>query len=181
MMEVLNVVNTGYPTVGSMTMPSNFKYQDALRRGRPIHEKWDEFWMKHPPMPASRWAKIFSPFDALAGFDEAIKSKEELYVQRIELDEDERTNLNRTISVLHDLTWNSRMAKANHVVVSVTFFIPCADRHNSAFYLGKGKYETVTGVVLCVEDNALLLRTNSGKHSVPFDDIRDIQLIQPAE
>ena len=80
-----------------------------------------------------------------------------------------------------DLTWNSRMAKANHVVVSVTFFIPCADRHNSAFYLGKGKYETVTGVVLCVEDNALLLRTNSGKHSVPFDDIRDIQLIQPAE
>ena len=69
MMEVFKVVNTVYPTVGSMAMPVNFKYEDALRKGRPIHEKWDEFWMKHPPMPASRWAKIFSPFDALAGFD----------------------------------------------------------------------------------------------------------------
>ena len=180
MMEVLNVVNTGYPTVGSMAMPSSFKYQDALRRGRPIHEKWDDFWMKHPPMPASRWAKIFSPFDALAGFDEAIKSKEELYVQRVELDEDERINLNRTISVLHDLTWTSRMARANHVVVSVTFFVPCADRNNSAFYLGKGQYEIVTGVVLCVEENALLLRTNAGKRSISFDDIREIQMIRKA-
>ena len=136
--------------------------------------------MKHPPMPASRWAKIFSPFDALAGFDEAIKSKEELYVQRVELDEDERINLNRTISVLHDLTWTSRMARANHVVVSVTFFVPCADRNNSAFYLGKGQYEIVTGVVLCVEENALLLRTNARKRSISFDDIREIQMIRKA-
>ena len=178
MMEVFKVVNTVYPTVGSMAMPVNFKYEDALRKGRPIHEKWDEFWMKHPPMPASRWAKIFSPFDALAGFDEAIKSKEELYVQRIELDEEERAKLNRTISVLHDLTWNSRMARVNRVVVSVTFFVPCADRNNSAFCLGKGKYETVTGVVLCVEENALLLRTNAGKRSISFDDIREIQMIR---
>ena len=176
MMEVSEVVNTVYPTVGSMAMPVNFKYKDALRRGRPIHGKWDEFWMKHPPMPASRWAKIFSPFDALAGFDEAIKSKEELYVQRIELDEDERKNLNRTISELHNLTWNSRMARVNHVVVSVTFFVPCADRNNNAFYLGEGKYETMTGVVLCAEGNALLLRTTSGKHSISFDDIREIRI-----
>lgn len=105
------MVNTLYPTVGSMAMPVNFKYKDTLSRGRPVHEKWDEFWMKHPPMPASRWAKIYSPFDALAGFDDAIKSKEELYVQRIELAEDDRIALNHTISKLHDLTWNSRMAR----------------------------------------------------------------------
>ena len=104
MMEVFKVVNTVYPTVGSMAMPVNFKYEDALRKGRPIHEKWDEFWMKHPPMPASRWAKIFTPFDSLAGFDETIKSKEELYVERIELAEDDSMDLNRIISKLHDLT-----------------------------------------------------------------------------
>ncbi len=169
------MVNTVYPTVGSMAMPSNFKYQDALRRGRPIHEKWDDFGMKHPPMPASRWAKIFSPFDALAGFDEAIKSKEELYVPRVEMGEDARTNLNHMISVLHDLTWNSRMARANHVIVSVTFFALCTDRNNSAFYLGKGKYETVTGMVLSAEENVLLLKTDSGKRRISFEDILEIR------
>ena len=170
------MANTVYPTVGSMAKPSNFKYEDTLRRGRPIHEKWDDFWMRHPPMPASRWAKIFAPFDALAGFDDAIKSKEELYVPRIELDEDEKKKLNRTISELHNLTWNSRMARANHVVVSVAFFVPCADRNNNAFYLGEGKYETITGVVLSAEENVLLLRTTSGKRSISFDDIREIRM-----
>ena len=171
---------TVYPTVGSMMMPGNFKYQDVLSRGRPIHEKWDDFRMKHPPMPASRWAKIFSPFDALAGFDEAIKSKEELYVPRVELDEDERSDLNHTISVLHGLTWNSRMARVNHVVVSVTFFAPCTDRNNGAYSLGTGKYETLTGAVLRAEENTLLLQTDSRRRGLSFDDIREIR-IHPKE
>lgn len=170
------MTNTVYPTVGSMAMPVNFKYRDVLERGRPIHEKWDDFRMKHPPMPAGRWAKIFSPFDALAGFDEAIRSKEELYVPRVELDEDERSDLNHTLTQLHDLTWNSRMARANHVVVSVTFFVPCGDRNNSAFHIGAGKYETLTGAVLRAEENTLLLQTDSGRRGVSFDAIREIRI-----
>ena len=51
--------------VGYMQMPLNFKYKDVFLKGRPEHERWDSFLIKHPPMPAAKWAKIFSPFDAL--------------------------------------------------------------------------------------------------------------------
>lgn len=61
-----------YPVPGIMQMPAGFKYKDILRRGRPRHEKYDSFWLKHPPMPPERWAKIFAPFDVLDGFDERI-------------------------------------------------------------------------------------------------------------
>ena len=54
-----------YPAIGAMQMPAGFKYKEILRRGRPSHEKWDSFFIKHPPMAPSRWAKIFAPFDAL--------------------------------------------------------------------------------------------------------------------
>ena len=54
-----------YPMIGAMQMPAGFKYKEILRRGRPSHEKWDSFFIKHPPMAPSRWAKIFAPFDAL--------------------------------------------------------------------------------------------------------------------
>ncbi len=65
-------------TLGAMSMPSDFKYRDIFLRGRPVHGSQDRFLLKHPPMPASRWAKIFAPFDALRGFDEAIAFEEEI-------------------------------------------------------------------------------------------------------
>ena len=68
-----------YPLLGKMAMPANFKYLDVLRRGRPIHEKWDSFSLRHPPMSAARWAKIFSPFDALDGFNERIAETEKMH------------------------------------------------------------------------------------------------------
>ena len=54
-----------YAAIGAMAMPLDFKYKRVLQRGRPKHEKYDEFYRKHPPMEPSRWAKIFAPFDAL--------------------------------------------------------------------------------------------------------------------
>ena len=58
--------------LGYMPMPANFRYREVALRGRPQHKGWDAFSIKHPPMPASRWAKIFSPFDALKGFSEML-------------------------------------------------------------------------------------------------------------
>lgn len=52
--------------------PRNFRYLDVMRKGRPVHDPPDSFSIRHPPMPLSRRAKIFSPFDALSGFSEAI-------------------------------------------------------------------------------------------------------------
>ena len=59
----------------SGAMPAGFKYTEVYQKGRPKHREWDAFMVKHPPMPASRWAKIYAPFDALKGFDEAIESE----------------------------------------------------------------------------------------------------------
>ena len=53
--------------------------------------------IKHPPMSPSRWAKIFVPFDALDGFDERIKAKEEIYVERKALDGGKYTKISGTV------------------------------------------------------------------------------------
>ena len=51
--------------IGTMPMPADFKYKDLYLAGRPKHEKFDEFWCKHPPMDCGKRAKIFKPFAAL--------------------------------------------------------------------------------------------------------------------
>ena len=151
--------------VGYMQMPLNFKYKDVFLKGRPEHERWDSFLIKHPPMPAAKWAKIFSPFDALKGFSEAVASKEIQYVQKIELDDDEKRDLGRKLDVLHNLTWNGRMARANRVMVTVKYFIPCEDRDSFSFGT-KGQYKELQGMVLRVDTDVeltLALQTETGR------------------
>ena len=67
---------TNADRLGYMKMPENFKYRSVLLKGRPEHNGLDDFSAKHPPMPVSKWAKIFSPFDALRGFGDEIRQKE---------------------------------------------------------------------------------------------------------
>ncbi len=55
----------------------NFRYEKVIEKGKPIHDKYDSFSAKHPSMDLNRRAKIFSPFDALKGFNEAILETEE--------------------------------------------------------------------------------------------------------
>ena len=62
--------------IGYMPMPEGFRYAELAKAGRPQHQKFDEFWCRHPPMALGKRAKIFAPFAALKGFDEAIRSAE---------------------------------------------------------------------------------------------------------
>ncbi len=57
---------------GYMPMPASFRHRSLFLHGRPRHQKFDDFWLRHPPMDPGRRAKIFAPFDALKGFREAI-------------------------------------------------------------------------------------------------------------
>ena len=50
----------------------SFKYKETFEAKRPVHERFDSFSLKHPAMDLGRRAKIFSPFDALKGFKDAI-------------------------------------------------------------------------------------------------------------
>ena len=59
------------------TLSSTFRYQKVLEKGKPVHDKNDPFSIKHPAMPLSQRAKIFSPFIALEGYTDVIAKVEE--------------------------------------------------------------------------------------------------------
>ncbi len=68
--------------------PFSFKYRTVYEKGKPVHEKYDPFSIKHPAMDLRKRAKIFAPFDALKGFNEAISSKNMESAARKEYEDD---------------------------------------------------------------------------------------------
>ena len=70
--------------IGYMPMPEGFRYAELAKAGRPQHQKFDEFWCRHPPMDLGKRAKIFAPFAALKGFDEEIRAAERRAGSRLE-------------------------------------------------------------------------------------------------
>ena len=144
-------------------VPASFKYKDILFLGRPIHDRHSAFYAQHPPMPASRWAKIYAPFDALRGFNECIAEQEIVRRERRELDEDAQKELDRRLEILKNLTWNNRMAKANQVRVIVTFYQP-----------DTSLYETITGIIWKV-DTEISGTIKAGHKQIEIKDILKIE------
>ncbi|MBQ6362443.1 MAG: hypothetical protein IKF45_01545 [Lachnospiraceae bacterium] len=64
--------------IGAMQVPADFRYLDVFLKGKPQHDRDDPFRIRHPKMPCDKRAKIFSPFDALKGFSEALAAQEAL-------------------------------------------------------------------------------------------------------
>jgi len=127
------------------TLPIGFKYTAAFLSGRPQHHRFDDFSRQHPKMDRRRRAKIFAPFDALDGYSDSIDSKNVEYVERVELEEADRIELNRHLQILRSLTYNSKLARANQVKVSIRYYKPCTD-HNRFAWQMLGQYVTVTGI-----------------------------------
>ena len=132
-------------TIGVMAMPADFRYREVFLKGKPRHDKYDPFRARHPRMNRGHRAKIFAPFDALKGFNEAVAAKDVLYEDRIELNQEDTEELDRRLAILHNLTYNGRMARANSVLVSVTYYQPCQDQEHDAYGL-RGQYQTITGI-----------------------------------
>ena len=59
--------------IGTMAMPEGFRYRDVFLKGKPRHDRLDSFLIRHPRMSVGQRAKIFAPFDALKGFNEALE------------------------------------------------------------------------------------------------------------
>ena len=131
--------------IGEIPMPPGFRYKEIFLRGKPQHEKADAFRIRHPSMDVGRRAKIFAPFDALKGFNEAVAAKDELYENRRELNDEDLEELNRRMTILQQLTVNSRLARENAVKISVTYYVPCEDPENEAYGI-RGQYHTITGI-----------------------------------
>ena len=116
-------------------------------------------------------AKIFSAFDALAGFDAWIASKETPYCDRRFLSEGEREELDRKLATLRQLTYNSKAVRRNRPQITVQYFSPCTDENSFAYGTG-GAYETVSGICSKIDDIFGTI-TIDDRH-IPIDDISSI-------
>ncbi|MBR1477336.1 MAG: hypothetical protein IJ608_05170 [Lachnospiraceae bacterium] len=95
-------------------------------------------------MPIEKRAKIFSPFDALKGFNEAIASKEIIYESRRNLSEEDLQALDQKLNILRSLTINGKTARANRVSVEITYFSPIEDSDTDE---PQGRYLTAHGIL----------------------------------
>ncbi len=159
-------------TLGEMTMPANFRYQEVFSLGRPRHRQGDSFAQKHPAMDRGKRAKIFSPFDALRGFSDAVAAKDVQYENRPELTEEEQMEISRRLSILLDLTKNSRLARENRPEIRVNCFVPCADPDHFAFGY-RGQCRTVSG--FCKKVDEVFRTLTVGDTAVRFEDILSLE------
>ena len=157
--------------MAAITFPAGFKYRAAFIAGRPHHHD-DRFAFLHPKMDRGRRAKLFAPFDALDGYSESIDSKNIEYVERIDLEEEGRRELDRRIRILHGLTYNGRMARANRVQVSVRCYVPCTDENSFAFRL-RGRYRIVSGICRKV-DTDVTKSITIDEAVIPLTDVIEI-------
>ena len=128
------------------------KYDDILHLPHPTS-------VKHPRMPVSERAAIFSPFAALSGHAGAIAETARLTDQRMELDEDTRAELDRRQSVLLEHI-------AEQPEVTVTWFQP--DERKDG-----GAYVTVTGRLKRIDPVKRMLFLLDGP-KIPLDDVAGI-------
>jgi hypothetical protein len=161
--------------IGVMAMPADFRYREVFLKGKPQHDRCDPFRIRHPRMNTGHRAKIFAPFDALKGFNEAVSAKEVLYEHRIELSPEDAAELDRRLTILHNLTYNSRMARANRVQVSVTYYQPCMDPNHDDYRL-RGQYQTISGI--CWNVDAEVNRTITiDRMKLSLDDVLRIDTL----
>ena len=132
-----------------------------------LASKYEEI-MKHPhhvsktrpQMPMSDRAAQFASFAALTGYDSAIKETGRLTDEKIELDEEALTTLDRKYQFLMD-------ALDDEPEVTITYFQP--DERKAG-----GKYLTATGAVKKVDDFERRITMQDGT-KIPMDDVLSIE------
>ena len=112
-----------------------------------------------PQMPMSDRAAQFAPFAALTGYDSAIKETRRLTDERIELDEEALTALDRKYQLLME-------ALDEAPEVTITYFQP--DERKAG-----GKYVSAVGTVKKVDDFERRITMQDGAR-IPMDDVLNI-------
>ena len=95
------------------------------------------------------------------------------FTDKAGLSPEDQEELDRRFSILHNLTFNSRMARANKVQVTVTYYEACSDV-NSEAYGSQGQYKTITGICLNVDAEVTKTILVDGMR-IPMDDILKIE------
>ena len=115
---------------------------------------------KHPRMPMSDRAAIFSPFAALTGHAAAIQETARLTDQRIELDEDTKAELDRKQKILIDHI-------ADQPEVTITWFCPDEKKSGGVYVVSMGRLKKV-------DDVAGTLKL-ADETTIPLNEIVDLQ------
>lgn len=102
-----------------------------------------------PKMSRENRAKQFAPFAALKGFEEGIRWKEKVYVEKKELSEES----------LEELDKKFKKISKNDIITIV--------------YYNKGEYLRITGMVARIDVTARILQVINTK--IKFDDIYDVE------
>lgn len=123
----------------------------------------------HPPMPRQDRAAQFAPFAALSGYEDAIREAARRTVPRMELEEDEKEELDRTFSLLA----SQLQARGFSQTVQITFFLP--DRQKTG-----GNYLVSSGIVRKIHMDSRILEleeTGGAVRTIPLADIRQLELL----
>ena len=134
-------------------MNTTEKYGDIIHLPHLVSEK-------HPRMPMLDRAAQFSPFAALTGYEEAIYETGRLTGEKTELDEEEKTILDRNQRLL--------LEKLDELPsFTVTFFVP--DEKKSG-----GRYVTKTGNLkkLHLLERWMLLTDGT---KIPLENVKNIK------
>ena len=138
------------------------RYEKLLASERPTHDQ-DDFSAKHPPMPREKRAKLFAPFDALTGYNEALDEQEIVWQERAELGEAKRQELDDKLQQLWRL-YKERKRSGKWAfeppVVTVTYFEEAPGQD------GRGLYRTLTGAVVKMDLTHRVLMLREGDNTL---------------
>ncbi|MCI8537251.1 MAG: YolD-like family protein [Oscillospiraceae bacterium] len=110
----------------------------------------------HPHMPISDRAAQFAPFAALSGFGSAIEETARVTEERIELDDDQKAELDLKLRMLRELL-------PQRPEVSIVYFVPDVRKAG-------GAYTTITGHVIKMDDFLSVIVMDNGTE-IPIDNI----------
>ena len=125
------------------------EYDDMLHLPHPTS-------VRHPRMPISERAAIFSPFAALTGHAGAIAETARLTDQKMELDEDTKADLDRRQTVLLEHI-------SEQPEITVTWFQPDERKDGRAYLTATGRLKKLD------EIQRVLVLTD--RTEIPLDDV----------
>ena len=122
----------------------NEKYKDMLHLPHPVSAT-------HPRMALQDRAAQFSPFAALAGYDDALRETARRTDRFVELDEDRKQEIDRQISYLQQHPLDT-------VSVKIIYFVPDEKKEGGAFVQKTGyvkKLDSYRKTILLTDDTCI--------------------------
>ncbi len=136
------------------------KYDDIIHMEYPFADSDAD---RHSRMPLQDRAKIFAPFAALKGYNEAILAKQKIVVPKMELSEESKEYLDLQLGKVKRL-----LEEKHHPVITVVYF-----QKDGRDGVEGGEYLSFTGAAAKFEPSSRMLQVAWKK--IRLDDICSIE------